>query len=119
MHPEEIRRLIGVGCFMLLLTPAGAAPARGLAPARVDACAPGGIMRNGAVEGARMFGETSRVAAPWFRRTFVEVRADGTCGVKPIAKVPPNGRGAALESELLEPQEPPGVVRNVRRTDRR
>jgi hypothetical protein len=119
MHPNGIRRCIGTGCFVMLLMPAGAAPARVLAEARVDACAPVGIVRAGAFEGARMLGEAPRAGAPWFRRTFVEIQADGTCGLKPIAKAARSGRGAVVESAAIEAQQPPGVVRNVRRTDRR
>lgn len=109
MNPQEFRRRVGTGCFVLLLMPAGAAFAQGRAEARVDACSPARIAHSVAFERARMFGAPPRSAAPWFRRAFVEVRQDGTCAVKAI--VP--------QAAVREAEQPPGVVQNVRRTDRR
>jgi hypothetical protein len=112
MHAESFLRRIGTGCFVMMLLPAGAALAQGRQEARLDACAPVAIARTGAFEGARIFGATSHTAAPWFRRTFVVVRMDGTCAVKPVK---PAARAARAAPET----QPPGIVRNLRRTDQR
>jgi hypothetical protein len=118
MRRELFRRRIGVGCFAMLLIPAGAAYAQGAVDPGVDVCAVGGSVRAGAVEGARLFGEPSRLPEPWFRRTFVVARTDGTCAVKPVEHGVTRQRAVKAAPVVPEVQRP-GVVQNVRRTDRR
>jgi hypothetical protein len=59
---------------------------------------------------------STNVTAPWFRKTFVLFRTDGTCPVKPTAGAPSTERPAKAHRAIPEVQSL-GTVQNLRRTD--
>lgn len=106
MSVKRISRVVMTGCLTAILLPAG------------------GVFAGRAIGPTLTFGNAAPAAtgpllvAPWFDKSVIFVRVDGTFQVAPIARSAPT---TTLPSVPLSPQtvERPGTVGNLRRVDRR
>lgn len=102
MNARAIRSAIGAGCLvMVLVTPADAFTYGELIGMSVDD------------------GDGQAAAVPWFRNTFVKLRAAGTHPVELPDRAPskrPSAKAAPAPSPELQPPE---AVSNLRRADGR
>ena len=64
-------------------------------------------------------GDGQEVAAPWYRNTFVKLRAAGTHPVELPTRVPSKRSAAKAETTPPTEVQVPGIVRNLRRADAR
>lgn len=131
MKTNKVRDRVATGCFLtMLLSAAEPLVARSADVPRFDLCA---VERDRAA--ALTFGtprdlffparaassadlapaplDSSNAMAPWFRRTLVPFRADGICRIEAAVEA----ASAEAKVEVAE-VKPPGVVQNLRRTDR-
>ena len=63
------------------------------------------------------YGDGLAAAAPWYRNTFVKLRAAGTHPVELPTRMPSKA-SAAKAQPVPPPVQVPGIVQNLRRADR-
>jgi hypothetical protein len=128
MKPKSVRSRVVTGCLLSMLLPASESLfAKSVNTPRFDFCsvervrlgaltfgAPRELLPDpvgGSIGSAPPALVSINAMAPWFRRAVDRFQTDGICPVEAIVEAPAAARSAVAEVQ------PPGVVRNLRRTD--